>query len=465
MDDLPLLDRPARAIVALLRDGALSPSEALDVVEARVGNRDQIGAHPVNALPTLCFERAREHATNLETRPASERGLLAGLPIPIKDMTDVSGVRTTYGSPIFADNVAARSDELVTRLEARGGVVFAKSNTPEWAAGGNTFNDVFGATRNPHDHALTAGGSSGGAAAALAHGMAWLAHGSDLGGSLRTPATFCGVCGLRPTPGRIGHGPGGDLFNDLSVEGPMARDIGDLGLGLDAMAGATPLDPISFDTADGVFFAAAQQPKEKLRIVVTEDCGLPPVHSRMRAAFRRSVERLADAGVEISEELPDYSATKQAFQTLRAVGFAQKFLPMLETHRDALKPEVIWNAEKGLELTAEEIVNARLARSAMTAATLELFASGVDAILCPGASMPAFPVETRYPDACEGVAFENYMDWLTITFVWSLQGLPVISMPSGSLDDGMPFGVQVIGAPRGEAALLSAAARIEQILS
>ena len=356
----------------------------------------------------------------------------------------------------------------MTRLEARGGVVYAKSNTPEWGAGGNTFNEVFGPTRNPHDPTLTAGGSSGGAAAALARGMAWLAHGSDLGGSLRTPAVFCGVCGLRPTPGRIGHGPAGDAFDDLAVEGPMARDIRDLGLGLDAFAGGAPNDPMAFDSPEGAFLNAANRPQEKLRLIVTEDCGLPPVHSQMRAAFRGVVGRLAASGAQVTESLPDYRDAKPAFQTLRALGFAQKFQPLLETRRDDLKPEVIWNAEKGLALTGEEILRARRARTAMTAATLELLQTA-DAIVCPGAAMPPFPIETRYPEECEGAAFENYMDWLAITFVWTLQSLPVIAMPAGKLGGELgaklPFGVQVIGRPRGEAALLSVASRIEEVLA
>ena len=212
------------------------------------------------ALPTRCFDRARDNADRLMEVPAAERGVLAGLPVPIKDLTAVAGVRTTHGSRLRENFVPEQSDVIVETLEAHGAVVFAKSNTPEFGAGGNTFNDVFGATRNPHDLNLTAGGSSGGAAAAVATGMAWLAHGSDLAGSLRTPASFCGIASLRPSPGRIANGPSVVPFQVHSQQGPMARDVGDLALLADAMVGESPRAGLGKPPPQESFRRAAASP-------------------------------------------------------------------------------------------------------------------------------------------------------------------------------------------------------------
>ena len=218
-NDPSLIALSAHEIVDLLRIGAVTPLDLLDTLEARIAKVDPA----LNALPTLCFERAHMHARELMKRPPVERGHLAGLPIPIKDLTEVAAVRTTYGSPIFKDHVPLHSDVLVETIEDEGGIIYAKSNTPEFGAGANTFNEVFGMTRNPWNTSLSAAGSSGGAAAALASGMAWLAHGSDMGGSLRNPASFCGVVGLRPSPGRVATDPGNKVDRLLSVEGPMGR--------------------------------------------------------------------------------------------------------------------------------------------------------------------------------------------------------------------------------------------------
>ncbi len=241
MADQGLVRETACAVVDKLRTGEVTPLDLLDVLEKRIAEVDG----KVNALPTLCFDRARDRARALMKKPASERGLLAGLPVPIKDLTDVAGVLTTQGSPIYRDNVPARSDVLVEHLEANGAIVYAKSNTPEFGAGANTFNEVFGRTLNPWDTSRSAAGSSGGAAAALATGTAWLAHGSDMGGSLRNPASFCGIVGMRPSIGRVAHTPAAAIDRNLGVQGPMARNVEDLALLLDAMSGEDPADPLS----------------------------------------------------------------------------------------------------------------------------------------------------------------------------------------------------------------------------
>ena len=255
--DQELVRATACAIVDKLNSGEVTPLDLLDVLEQRIAEVDG----KVNALPTLCFERARARARALMKRPVGDRGLLAGLPVPIKDLTDVEGVLTTQGSPIYRDHVPARSDLMVERLEGHGALVYAKSNTPEFGAGANTFNEVFGATRNPWDLSRSAAGSSGGAAAALASGMAWLAHGSDMGGSLRNPASFCGIVGMRPSIGRVAHTPAAKIDRNLGVQGPMARNVEDVALLLDAMSGEHPADPLSLPLLPVSFLSAARSGK------------------------------------------------------------------------------------------------------------------------------------------------------------------------------------------------------------
>src|SRR6266576_4818634 len=271
--DQGLMRETACAIVDKLNSGEITPLELLDVLEKRIAEVDG----KVNALPTLCFDRARTHAKALMKKPAGERGLLAGMPIPIKDLTNVAGVLTTQGSPIYKDNIPARSDILVEHLESNGGLIYAKSNTPEFGAGANTFNEVFGATRNPWDLSRSAAGSSGGAAVALATGTAWLAHGSDMGGSLRSPASFCGVVGMRPSIGRVAHTPLYKIDRNLGVQGPMARNVEDLALLLDAMSGEHPADPLSLPALPKSFLSAARSGKGPKRVAYSPDLGFTPV--------------------------------------------------------------------------------------------------------------------------------------------------------------------------------------------
>src|SRR6202790_2904120 len=268
-----LIRMTATEAVARLREREISPLELIDAAEARIAEVEPY----VNALPTLCFDRAREHAKRLmaDRSPAAagEPGWLGGLPGSIKDLNDVAGVRTTYGSPIFRDHVPTRSHPRVERIERKGGIVIAKSNTPEFGAGGNTFNEVFGRTRNPWNTALTSGGSTGGGAAALAAGEVWLAHGSDHGGSLRRPATYCSVVGLRPSPGRVTRGTSNNLFAPLSVQGPMARTVADVALFLDTMAGLCGRDPLTFEAPPQSFAGAVASPVAPRRVAFTANFG------------------------------------------------------------------------------------------------------------------------------------------------------------------------------------------------
>src|SRR5258705_6814952 len=360
--DQGLVRETACAIVGKLKSGEVTPLDLLDVLEKRIAEVDG----KVNALPTLCFDRARKHATALMKKPASERGLLAGLPIPIKDLTSVAGVLTTQGSPIYKDNVPAKSDILVEHLENNGGVIYAKSNTTEFGAGANTINDVFGPTRNPWDTSRSAAGSSGGAAVALATGMAWLAHGYDMGGSLRNPASFCGIVGMRPSIGRVAHTPVAKIDRNLGVQGPMARNVEDLALLLDAMSGEHPADPLSLPVLPESFLSAARSGNKPKRIAYSPDLGITPVDPEVAAITRKAAARFAEAGAIVEEAHPDLREAHECFHVLRAFDFAISKAALLRSKRDLLKPEVIWNIEEGLKLTVEQLERAEAQRVAMT---------------------------------------------------------------------------------------------------
>jgi len=454
-----LIGLSAVRVAELLRRRSVSPRELLDALEARVAAVDA----DVNALPILCFDRARAHADRLMRMPIGERGRLAGLPVAIKDLMNVAGVRTTQGSPILAEFVPPTSDVLVERLEAEGGIVYAKSNTPEFGAGANTFNDVFGATLNPYDTSRSASGSSGGAAVALATGMAWLAHGSDMGGSLRNPASFCGVVGMRPTPGRVAQSRPACIDGTLSVQGPMARSVEDLAFFLDAMAGEDGRDPLSKARPAQSFLSATRSAWKPRRVAYSADLGITPVDAEVAEITRRAAERFAEAGVVVEEAHPDLSEAHASFQVLRAQSFAMSHGQHLERHRDKLKPEVIEDIERGFALTMPEIVRAERQRAVMTARAAQFFEI-YDLLLCPATIVPPFPVTERYVESCNDVTFATYFEWLAIAYAITLIGAPALSLPCGFTREGMPVGLQIIAAPNGEARVLAGARVLERIL-
>ena len=454
-----LVRATACAVVDKLNSGEVTPLDLLDVLESRIAEVDG----KVNALPTLCFDRARTRARALMQKPKGERGLLAGLPIPIKDLFNVEGVLNTQGSPIFKDTISARSDLVVEHLEGNGGVVYAKSNTPEFGAGANTFNEVFGATLNPWDTSRSAAGSSGGAAVALATGMAWLAHGTDMGGSLRNPASFCGIVGLRPSIGRVAHTPSATIDRNLTVHGPMARNVEDLALLLDAMSGEHPADPLSLPSLPRSFLSAARSGRKPKRIAYSPDLGITPVDPEVAAITRKAAMRLAEAGAIIEEAHPDLREAHECFHVLRALDFAMTKAVLLRTKRDMLKPEVIWNIEEGLKLTVEQITRAEAQRVEMTARMVEFFGK-YDLLLAPATIVAPFPIENRYVAECAGHKFDNYVEWLAIVYAITLACCPALSLPCGFTASGLPVGLQMVAAPRGEAQLLAGARLLEDIL-
>lgn len=451
---MDLIRLSACEIAALLDKGEITPDDLLDALEPRIAEVEP----KIHALPTLCFERARNRAP-----AAAGKGPLKGLPVAVKDLAEVAGVRTTYGSPAFSDFTPGYSAYVVERIEDSGGVVYAKSNTPEFGAGAQTFNEVFPATRNPWNTALSAAGSSGGSAAALASGTAWLAHGSDMGGSLRNPASFCGVVGLRPSPGRVPAGPASDPFASLAAEGPMARDIDDTALFLDALCGVDAREPLSLPTPRVSFRESAAARRAPKKAAYSADLGLTPVDPAVREITARAAERFTEAGVIVEHKHPDFSGAHEAFQTLRAYEFAAGLKDLYRDSRDKLKPEIIWNIEQGLALSAEDITRAARLRGDLTKKVCA-FMTEFDVLMTPAVIMPPFPVEQRWPESCDGQAFETYIDWLAVAYAVTLTGLPALSMPCGFTHDGLPVGLQLVGRPRGEAALLSAAGVLQDIL-
>lgn len=444
--------------VEALTSGEVSPQEMIDAALARIAAVEPA----INALPTLCADRARDRAASL-TR-GEEAVWLAGLPIAIKDLTPVEGVRTTWGTKAFADFVPDESSPLVDTLERRGAVVLAKSNTPEMGAGGNTFNEVFGPTFNPWDNRLNAAGSSGGAAASLATGEVWLAHGSDLGGSLRTPAAYCGVIGLRPSPGRAGGGSKDYAFSQEGVQGPMARTAEDCALFLDAMTGVDPRQPLTFDAPAESFLSATRRAEPPKRIAFSPDLGgYGPVEADVRRLMGDAMAALGGLGTDIVMADPPTEGLDETYLTLRAMTWAAGPMQHPETVTRHFKQTLRENAEQGLALTTNQIINAQRRRSSLYL-ELELFMRDVDAIACPVVGIGALPQEVEWVREVDGQPTAHYMDWLKWSYLASTCGLPAISVPIGFADSGAPMGVQFIGRPRGEAGLLQIAKVMESVI-
>jgi amidase len=464
MSSSELIRLTAVEAVDRLKRGDITPLDLIDAAERRIAEVEPA----INALPTLCFDRARAHARRLtegkNRQGEGEVGWLAGLPVAIKDLADVAGVRTTYGSPIFRDHVPEASHPVVERIERKGGIVIAKSNTPEFGSGGSTFNEVFGRTRNPWNTSLTPGGSTGGGAAALAAGEVWLAHGTDHAGSLRRPATYCSVVGLRPSAGRVTRGTSNNLFAPLSVQGPMARTVADVALFFDAMVGLCPRDPLTFEAPHRSFTSAVASPVAPKRVAFTPDFGgKVPVDRETREICARAVRKFEALAAVVEEASPDLGNIEEAFLALRSQHYVVDRELMLQTHREQIKPDIIWNTERGLKQTPSQIAAAERERAALFGRTAEFFAT-YDLLVLPGASTPAFDVNLRMPAAIDGRKLETYLGASLITAATTMMGLPSLAVPCGFDQYGRPVGLQLVGRHRGEAELLQAGALFEQAM-
>lgn len=453
--DIDLTQRTATEMVTLLRAGDLTPHDALDAVEARI----DLVEGTVNALPIQFLDAARAAADGWR-RPADgdPTALLAGLPVAVKDYNDVGGQITSHGSPVFATNRPARDDATVRRLRAAGGIPYAKSNVPE-IAGGHTYNPVWGATRNPWNPGRTAGGSSGGAAAALASGTAWLATGSDLGGSLRTPSGYNGTVAVRPTPGLVPRSRPGAPFDPLLVDGPMARNVRDTALFLDAMCGGDRHDPLSRPGLMSYLPWVDRDP-DTFRVGYSADLGEVAVDAEVRRVVGDGLKHVEAVGGDITSDCPDFSGAYEAFQALRAHLLASLHGHLLDDHRDQLKDDIAWNIQFGRNLTSEQLRVAEQTRSALVHRVIDFF-DAHDVLICPTAPMPAFPVDLAWPTEIDGTELRTYIDWISITFFVSLTGCPVLAMPCGRTASGTPIGFQIVGPPHSEGELLSIGAQIE----
>jgi len=450
VQDNILWKKSAKEMLSLLKDKSVSPAEALNSIIERIKETHK----DINAVVTLCEERAQESIKNINTALKDSPGFLHGLPIVIKDLTEVKKVKTTYGSKIYKDNISNHSDYLVEKIEKMGGIIIGKTNTPEFGAGSQTFNEVFGATPTPWNINYTAGGSSGGTAAALATGAAWLGTGSDLGGSLRNPASFCGVVGLRPTIGTVAHGPQDLPFNDLSVDGPMARNVEDLAIFLNTMSGFDSRDPLSVEKVGKNFEESILQEKSNLNIGITADYGLLACHPEVRKAINTAEKALINMGHKVSRTCPDLSKAEETFQILRAHLFATGKKALYEANKENLKEDLKLNIEKGFHLSLNEIMNAQLHRGKIIDNTNNFFKE-FDILVAPSSMVPPFNIKEYWPKKVENTTFDNYVGWLMTAAIISLTGCPALAVPCTTNSKGLPIGIQIIGNRHNENLILN----------
>jgi amidase len=443
--------RSAVELAAMLADGQVSAREVLDDHLRRI---DAVNP-AVNAIVTLALDRAADDAARADAAHArgESLGALHGLPVAHKDLAMTAGIRTTQGSPIFADHVPIDDELLIARMRAAGCVTVGKTNTPEFGAGSHTFNPVFGATRNPYDLTRSAGGSSGGAAAALAAGMVALADGSDLGGSLRNPASFCNVVGLRPTPGTVPAWPSTDPLDVMATEGPMGRCAADVALLLAAIAGPHPLVPLR--GAEGPF-APLDRSLRGLRVAFSPTGGGLPIDPAVRAATTNVPSRFEQHGCTVDDEFPDLRGAAEMFQVLRAVGFERGLGGLYDRHRDELKDTVRWNVELARSLSAADVGRAIGRRAALQQRVREFF-ERFDVLALPTVQVPPFPTELDWVHEIDGVPMANYLEWMRSCTDITMTGCPAMSVPHGFTPDGLPVGLQLVARPGAELLLLQVA--------
>ena len=452
--------RPATELAGMLRAREISARELLDAHLDRI-----VRLNPdLNAVVTLDAEGARTAADAADAAlgAGDEVGPLHGLPVAHKDTHATGGLRTTWGSPLHVDTVPLRDELIVARYKAAGAVRVGKTNVPEFAAGSHTFNTVFGASHNPYRHGLSVGGSSGGAAAALAAGLVPLADGSDMGGSLRNPAAFCNVVGLRPTPGRVPTWPAALGWSQLSVQGPMGRTVADVALQLSVVAGADPRVPISLSDDPAGFAAGMSDRLDGVRVAWAPDLGgRVTVDPAITSVLASSAGVFESLGATVEEACPDLSDADDVFGTLRAWIFDTTYTDLARRHPDKVKESIRWNAEMGAKLTGADLARAEIAHTKLYERMVAFFET-YDVLLAPTTQVLPFPVELEYPTEIGGVPQDNYLEWMRSCTVISATGCPALSVPGGFTDDGLPVGLQIIGAPRADRRILEVGHAFEQ---
>ena len=459
-DDICFL--PATELTRLFRARKLSPLEVMQAVVARIDALNPT----VNAYVTVARESAlaeARRATRLLDRKVTTLPPLHGVPVSIKDLYATKGIRTTWASLIYKDHIPNEDDLLVQRLKEAGAIVVGKTNTPEFGAGGNTFNAVFGATRNPWNPELTCGGSSGGAAVAVATGMGPIAQGSDLGGSLRVPAAFCGVVGFRTTPGLIPSHPRALVWDTLGVPGPIARTVADVALMLSAMAGPDDRAPLSYAVDAAEFTRAVKRPWIKgWKVAWTPDLdGLIPVDEEVVRVAHNALRVFRSLGARVEAACPSFSEVPDIIRGTRALTMVALHADKLPQWRERMQKDLVADVEHGLTATTREIADSEVLRSALWQRVCSFMATR-ELLVLPTVAVPPFPVEQPYPTEINGKALDNYFHWFYLTYAITLTGLPAISVPCGFTRGGLPVGLQIIGRRRQEAAVLRAAAAFEE---
>ncbi|QBR91912.1 amidase [Nocardioides euryhalodurans] len=441
------VESSAREQADAVRRRVISARELLDLHLTRIAERNP----ELTAIVSLDVQRAHEGAAAADDHLARgwPVGPLHGLPFAPKDTHDVAGWRTTYGSPLFADHVPDRDDLVVERIRRAGAVLIGRTNVPEFAAGSHTFNRVFGTTRNPVDPSRSAGGSSGGAACALATGMVPLAEGSDMGGSLRNPASFCGVVGLRPSLGRVPSWPAANQWETTSTSGPMARDVGDLALLLSVIAGPDPRVPHALGDPGQTFAPPLHGSLVGLRVGWTADLGgALEVDERVAAVVEEAGRLMVRAGAHVYAGHPDLSLADDTFRTLRAWHFQATFGDLLREHPDGLKPSLADNVRAGERLTGADVARAYQQRSALSE-TMRAFFEQYDLLVLPTSQVPPFPADQEFPSEVNGSPMPDYLAWMKSAYFITVTGCPAISLPAGGTPEGWPVGVQLV-APHGQ---------------
>ena len=435
---------------------------AREVVAAHLDQIERVNPR-VNAIVTLVADQAmaRARVADDELARGSAVGPLHGLPIAHKDLQLTKGIRTTFGSPIFKDFVPREDSLLVERMKRAGAIAVGKTNTPEFGAGSQTFNPVFGATLNPYDRTKTCGGSSGGAAVALACGMLPIADGSDMGGSLRNPASFCNVVGLRPSPGRVPAWPAPTAWSTLSVEGPMARSVADVALVLSAIAGPDPRSPISLADPGSLFAGPLDRTFKDVRVAWWKHLGGLPIDARIAQAVNAQRHVFESLGCVVEDAEPDFTDVDDVFKTLRAWTFVTGLGTVIAGHRHLVKDTILWEIDRGVRFTAKEIGDAEVKRTELYH-RMRRFMERYEFFVLPVTQVLPFDVRLPHVTEIEGVAMETYIDWMKSCYYISVFGNPAISVPCGFTADALPVGMQIVARHRDDWGLLQMARAFEQ---
>ena len=449
----------ATELARCLRSKELS---AVEVMETHLAQIERVNPK-VNAIVTPLAESALKEARAADESLAHGRplGRLHGLPVAHKDLAVTKGIRTTFGSPIFRDFIPEEDALIVERLKKAGAISVGKTNTPEFGAGSQTFNQLFGETLNPYDTTKTCGGSSGGAAVALACGMVPIADGSDMGGSLRNPASFCNVVGLRPSPGRVPSWPNQAAWVDLGVEGPMARTVADVALMLGAIAGPDSRSPFSISEPGSAFSRSLERDFSAVRVAWSRDLGGLPVDRRVTDVLEEQRRVFEELGCVVEESEPDFGAADEVFKVLRAWSFELNFGELLDKHRDELKETVIWNIEEGRKLSGPQLGIAQRERTELYH-RVRVFLESHEFLVLPVSQVPPFDIAHRYVAEIEGIAMTTYIDWMKSCYYITVAGLPAISVPAGFTEEGLPVGAQIVGRSRDDFGVLQLAHAVEQ---